>query len=234
MVHGSQRAPEFSAPFKYWTGDGGSSRHLAPYTLHHGPRTLEVNEHVERRDPVRVDRRTCRAAAGARAICRIHRLPKLRKRPDRERPSAQPGRALVPLPGVRRSVAVVDGPLGSDMSETMRVGWIGTGVMGLSMCGHLKAKGHPITIYSRTTSQAQPLLDKGAAWADTPAGVADASDVIFTIVGLPSDVREVYLRRDGILDAVKRGSDHRRHDDDRAQPVARDLRRGKGERRGRD
>ena len=74
------------------------------------------------------------------------------------------------------------------MSETTRVGWIGTGVMGLSMCGHLQAKGYPVTVYSRTKSKAQPLLEKGAVWADTPAGVAAASDVIFTIVSLPSDV----------------------------------------------
>ena len=53
------------------------------------------------------------------------------------------------------------------MSET-RIGWIGTGVMGLSMCGHLMAKGYPATIYSRTKSRAQSLLDKGAVWADTP------------------------------------------------------------------
>jgi len=92
------------------------------------------------------------------------------------------------------------------MSDTMRVGWIGTGVMGLSMCGHLQAKGHPITVYSRTSSKAQPLLDKGAVWADTPAGVAAASDVIFTIVSLPSDVRAVYLEDNGILSAVKRGA----------------------------
>ena len=92
------------------------------------------------------------------------------------------------------------------MSDTMRVGWIGTGVMGLSMCGHLQAKGHPITVYSRTSSKAQPLLDKGAVWADTPAGVAAASDVIFTIVSLPSDVRAVYLEENGILGAVKRGA----------------------------
>ena len=78
------------------------------------------------------------------------------------------------------------------MTQT-RIGWIGTGVMGLSMCGHLQAKGYPVTVYSRTKSKAQALLDKGAAWADTPAGVAAASDVIFTIVGLPSDVRSVYL-----------------------------------------
>src|SRR5215212_7928618 len=88
----------------------------------------------------------------------------------------------------------------------LRIGWIGTGVMGLSMCGHLRAKGHPTTIYSRTKSRAQPLIDNGAAWADTPAAVARASDVIFTIVGLPSDVREVYFGEHGILSAAKQGA----------------------------
>ena len=92
------------------------------------------------------------------------------------------------------------------MPETTRIGWIGTGVMGLSMCGHLQAKGHPVTIYSRTKSRSQSLLDKGAAWADTPAGVTDRSDVVFTIVGLPSDVRSVYLEKNGILSAAKPGT----------------------------
>src|SRR4029077_19209187 len=92
-----------------------------------------------------------------------------------------------------------------NMTQT-RIGWIGTGVMGLSMCGHLQAKGYPVTVFSRTKSKAQTLLDKGAAWADTPAGVAAASDVIFTIVSLPSDVRAVYLEEHGILSAVKRGA----------------------------
>ncbi len=91
------------------------------------------------------------------------------------------------------------------MSETTRIGWIGTGVMGLSMCGHLQARGYPLTIYSRTKSRAQSLLDKGAAWADTPAGVAAGSDVVFTIVGLPSDVRSVYLEDQGIIAAARRG-----------------------------
>ena len=91
------------------------------------------------------------------------------------------------------------------MSET-RIGWVGTGVMGLSMCGHLMAKGHPATIYSRTKSRAQSLLDRGAAWAESPGAVAERSDIIFTIVGLPSDVREVYQRRGGILDSVRKGS----------------------------
>jgi 3-hydroxyisobutyrate dehydrogenase len=92
------------------------------------------------------------------------------------------------------------------MTETTRIGWVGTGVMGLSMCGHLQAKGYPTTIYSRTKSRAQSLIDKGATWAETPAAVAAASDVIFTIVGLPSDVREVYFGDKGILSAGRKGA----------------------------
>lgn len=74
-----------------------------------------------------------------------------------------------------------------------RIGWIGTGVMGSSMCGHLLSAGYSATVYSRTKEKAAPLLDRGAAWADTPAAVAAASDVVFSIVGFPSDVREVLL-----------------------------------------
>jgi 3-hydroxyisobutyrate dehydrogenase len=88
----------------------------------------------------------------------------------------------------------------------MRIGWIGTGVMGISMCGHLQAKGYPLTVYSRTKAKAQILIERGAAWADTPAAVAAASDAVFTIVGLPSDVRSVYLEKDGILQSAKRGA----------------------------
>jgi 3-hydroxyisobutyrate dehydrogenase len=73
------------------------------------------------------------------------------------------------------------------------------------MCGHLQAKGHPVTVFSRTKSKAQALLDKGAAWADSPAAVARGSDVVFTIVGLPSDVRSVYLEEGGILEAARSG-----------------------------
>jgi 3-hydroxyisobutyrate dehydrogenase len=90
--------------------------------------------------------------------------------------------------------------------DTPRIGWIGTGVMGISMCGHLMAKGYPATIFSRTKSRAQSLIDKGATWADTPGEVARQSDIIFTIVGLPSDVREVYQQKHGIIEAAKPGS----------------------------
>ncbi len=80
-----------------------------------------------------------------------------------------------------------------------RLGWIGTGVMGNSMCGHLLAKGFAVTVYNRTQARAQGLVQRGAVWADSPRAVAQASDVVFTIVGFPSDVRQVVLGADGAL-----------------------------------
>jgi 3-hydroxyisobutyrate dehydrogenase len=61
-------------------------------------------------------------------------------------------------------------------------------------------------VYSRSRAKAQPLLDKGASWANSPRAVAEASDVVFTMVGFPSDVREVYLGRDGVLTGARPGS----------------------------
>src|SRR5690242_20113337 len=87
-----------------------------------------------------------------------------------------------------------------------RIGWIGTGVMGHSMAGHLMAKGFAATVYSRTKAKAQPLLDKGASWGATPKEVAANSDVVFAIVGFPKDVREVFLGTDGALAGAKAGS----------------------------
>lgn len=87
-----------------------------------------------------------------------------------------------------------------------RIGWIGTGVMGTSMCGHLIDKGFAATVYNRTKAKAQPLIDKGAAWADTPQAVAERSDVVFAIVGFPKDVRAVFLGSDGALAGCKRGN----------------------------
>src|SRR5688572_27426390 len=96
-------------------------------------------------------------------------------------------------------------PISISPSST-RLGWIGTGVMGQSMCGHLIAKGFSATVYNRTKSKAQGLLDKGAKWADTPKQVAEQSDVIFAIVGFPRDVREVFLGKDGTLAGSKSGT----------------------------
>lgn len=90
-------------------------------------------------------------------------------------------------------------------NETKRIGWIGTGVMGVSMCGHLLAKDCPVTVFSRTKAKAQPLLDKGATWAVSPRAVAERSDVVFTMVGFPADVREVYLGKNGVLECRSDG-----------------------------
>jgi 3-hydroxyisobutyrate dehydrogenase len=89
---------------------------------------------------------------------------------------------------------------------TTKIGWIGTGVMGSSMVGHLMDAGFSATVYSRTKSKAEPLIAKGAAWAASPKAVAEASDVIFSIVGFPSDVREVMLGDDGALAGSKAGN----------------------------
>lgn len=87
-----------------------------------------------------------------------------------------------------------------------KIGWIGTGVMGASMVGHLMKAGFSATVYSRTKSKADALIADGATWVDSPKAVAEASDVIFSIVGFPSDVREVLLGDDGALAGCKAGN----------------------------
>jgi len=87
-----------------------------------------------------------------------------------------------------------------------RIGWIGTGVMGASMCGHLMTAGFAATVYNRSRDKAQALLDRGARWAATPKAVAEASDVVFSIVGFPADVRAVTLGPEGALAGARPGS----------------------------
>jgi len=88
----------------------------------------------------------------------------------------------------------------------MKIGWIGTGVMGVSMSGHLLAAGNSVTIFSRTKAKAQPLLDRGATWADSPRDVAAGSEIVFTMVGFPKDVRQVYFGDSGVLAGAKLGT----------------------------
>ncbi len=80
-----------------------------------------------------------------------------------------------------------------------RVGWIGTGVMGASMCQHLQAAHYRLTLYTRNRSKASAILAKGATWADSPRAVAEQTDVVITMVGFPRDVREVYFGEQGVL-----------------------------------
>lgn len=86
-----------------------------------------------------------------------------------------------------------------------RIGWIGTGVMGRWMCQHIMARGFASAVYSRTREKSAPLLAEGASWKDSPAAVADASDVVFTMVGTPEDVRSIYFGETGILEGTSTG-----------------------------
>ncbi|MDT8391649.1 MAG: NAD(P)-dependent oxidoreductase [Lentisphaeria bacterium] len=92
------------------------------------------------------------------------------------------------------------------MNTDTPVGFIGIGVMGKSMAGHILAAGYPLHIHTRTKFKAVELIDKGAVWHDSAASLAAECDVIFTIVGFPNDVNEVYLGDDGILANMKRGT----------------------------
>lgn len=87
----------------------------------------------------------------------------------------------------------------------MKIGWIGTGVMGAAMAGRLLAAGHALAVYNRSRERAKELLERGAAWKETPAAVAAASDVVFTMVGYPHDVEEVILAERGCLAGLGKG-----------------------------
>lgn len=73
------------------------------------------------------------------------------------------------------------------------------------MCSRLMDAGFAVTLNTRTKAKAEPLLKKGAAWAGTPKAVAEAAEVVFAIVGYPSDVRQVFLGNDGVLEGCSGG-----------------------------
>lgn len=97
-------------------------------------------------------------------------------------------------------------PLPLATPQTTKIGWIGTGVMGASMCQNLMNAGYSMGVFSRTRSKAQPLIDQGAMWCDSPRDVAEESDVVFAIVGMPPDVRSVFLGDDGLIAGSKPGT----------------------------
>ncbi len=90
--------------------------------------------------------------------------------------------------------------------ESKKIGWIGTGVMGKSMCLHLINSGNTAYIYNRTKQKAAELLEKGAFWCDSPEEVAEKSEIIFSIVGFPEDVEKIILDEKGVLKSAKQGS----------------------------
>ncbi|WP_422123679.1 NAD(P)-dependent oxidoreductase [Planococcus sp. X10-3] len=88
----------------------------------------------------------------------------------------------------------------------MKVGFIGTGVMGNSLVKHLLEGGHEVSIFTRTAAKAENLLEAGAEWKESPKLLAMDVDVIFTMVGYPSDVEQIYFGEEGIIHNAKEGT----------------------------
>lgn len=86
------------------------------------------------------------------------------------------------------------------------VGFIGLGVMGKSMAGHILKAGYKLHVYTRTKASAETLISKGAVWENTVQALSQKCDLIITIVGFPTDVEEVYLSENGILNHAKKGT----------------------------
>ncbi|MDD3469570.1 MAG: NAD(P)-binding domain-containing protein, partial [Thermoguttaceae bacterium] len=87
-----------------------------------------------------------------------------------------------------------------------QIGWIGTGVMGHPMVEHLLRQGVPVAIYNRTRSRAETLLASGAAWCDSPAEIAATSEIVCSIVGMPSDVESIYFGENGVFSTLRPNS----------------------------
>jgi 3-hydroxyisobutyrate dehydrogenase len=86
------------------------------------------------------------------------------------------------------------------------IGWIGTGIMGAPMAMHLVDAGYRVSVYSRTKEKAGKLISRGCPWYDSPSAIAEHCNIIFTIVGFPVDVEEVYFGENGVLQSLRRDS----------------------------
>ncbi len=91
-------------------------------------------------------------------------------------------------------------------TETRTIGFIGLGVMGNAMAGHLLSAGRKVIVYTRTAEKAKNLLEAGAVWIATPSTLAQACDVVITMVGYPSDVEEVYFGDSGLIHNARPGA----------------------------
>ena len=88
----------------------------------------------------------------------------------------------------------------------MKIGFIGVGTMGQHMATHLQDAGHDLTVFDVRREAAEPHLERGAEWADTPAGVAKGAELVFTSLPGPREVEAVALGTDGLLDAMQPGA----------------------------
>ena len=91
-------------------------------------------------------------------------------------------------------------------SAKPKVAFIGTGIMGAPIAGHIMDAGYDLTVYNRTKSKADALVARGAHWAESPAAAAADADVVFTMLGYPTDVEDVYLATNGLVRAAKKGA----------------------------
>ncbi|MBQ3452072.1 MAG: NAD(P)-binding domain-containing protein, partial [Selenomonadaceae bacterium] len=87
-----------------------------------------------------------------------------------------------------------------------KIGFVGTGIMGAAMAGHLMDAGFSLSVYNRTKAKAQALIDRGAKWCSTVGECAAGQDVVITIVGYPKDVEEIYLGAGGIIESARAGA----------------------------
>ncbi|EAA0026601.1 NAD(P)-dependent oxidoreductase [Listeria monocytogenes] len=87
-----------------------------------------------------------------------------------------------------------------------KIGFVGTGVMGSSMAGHLLEAVYEVLVYTRTKTKAEDLLDKGALWVETPGELANKVDILISMVGYPKDVEELYLGENGFLENLAVGT----------------------------
>lgn len=92
------------------------------------------------------------------------------------------------------------------LNENTVVGFIGTGVMGKSMAGHILSKGYKVLVYTRTKEKATDLVEQGAVWKQSVADVAKEANVVITMVGYPYDVEEVYLGENGLIAHAHEGT----------------------------
>lgn len=92
------------------------------------------------------------------------------------------------------------------MAASLSIAFIGTGVMGRSMAGHLQKAGHSLHVHNRTKEKAKALIEAGAIWHDSAGATVAAADVVVTMLGFPSDVEASYLGAGGIIERAKKGA----------------------------
>ncbi len=110
--------------------------------------------------------------------------------------------------------------------KDITIGWLGAGVMGRSMSGHMLKAGYRVILHTRSREKASELEEMGAVWKDTPKEVAESAEVIFSTLGYPEDVRSVILGKDGVIHGMGPGKtivDMTTSSPDLAREIAREM-----------